>query len=141
MTVEAAQTADAAEILALLRSCGLPVEDISEVSGFLVARTGGALVGTIGLERSGDAALLRSLAVRPEARGKGVARSLCESLLSEARGSGVTNVYLLTTDAQGFFRKLGFAEAPRESAPEGIRQTAQFRTLCPASATLMTREP
>ena len=141
MTVEPAQTADAAEIRALLRSCSLPVEDISEVSGFLVARTGGALVGTIGLERSGDAALLRSLAVRPEARGKGVARSLCESLLSEARGSGVTNVYLLTTDAQGFFRKLGFAEAPRESAPESVRQTAQFRTLCPASATLMTRVP
>jgi amino-acid N-acetyltransferase len=141
MTVEPAQAADAAEIRDLLRSCGLPVEDIGEVSGFLVARSNGALVGTLGLERAEDTGLLRSLSVKPEARGKGVARSLCEMLLGEARLSGVRSVYLLTTDTQSFFRKLGFADVPRESAPEGIRQTAQFRTLCPASATLMARKP
>jgi amino-acid N-acetyltransferase len=141
MKVEPARAEDAAEMRMLLRSCGLPVEDITEVSGFLVARSGGALIGTIGLERAGDAGLLRSLSVRPEARGKGVARSLCDGLLGRARSTGVRNVYLLTTDTQGFFRKLGFADAPRESAPEAVRQTAQFRTLCPASATLMVRKP
>jgi amino-acid N-acetyltransferase len=62
-------------------------------------------------------------------------------LLLRARTTGLKKVYLLTTDAQAFFRKLGFAEVPRESAPEAIRRTAQFRTLCPASATLMAREP
>lgn len=141
MTVEPAKAGEAAAILALLRSCGLPVEDIGDVSGFLVARSGGELVGTIGLERAGGVGLLRSLSVTPEARGKGVARALCDSLLREARLSGFRNVYLLTTDTQDFFRKLGFADAPRETAPEAIRQTAQFRTLCPASATLMRREP
>ena len=141
MTVEPAQAGDAAAISDLLRSCGLPVEDISGVSGFLVARSGGTLVGTIGLERAGDAGLLRSLAVKREARGKGLARSLCDGVIREARLAGVRNVYLLTTDTQDLFRKLGFADVPRESAPEGIRQTAQFRTLCPASATLMARKP
>lgn len=141
MTVGPAQAGDAAAITALLRSCGLPVEDIEGISGFLVARSRGTIVGTIGLERTGDAGLLRSLSVTPEARGKGVALSLCDALLREARRAGVRNVYLLTTDTQDFFRKLGFAEAPRESAPEAIRQTSQFQRLCPASATLMTRKP
>ena len=141
MTVEPARAEDAAEIKALLRSCGLPIEDIDGVSGFLVARNGASLVGTIGLERAGDAGLLRSLSVRPEARRQGIARSLCDSLLRQARIAGVRKVYLLTTDTQGFFHKLGFAALPRESAPEAIQQTAQFRTLCPASAVLMAREP
>jgi amino-acid N-acetyltransferase len=141
VTVEPARADDAAEIKALLRSCGLPVADISGVSGFLVARNGASLVGTIGLERAGGAGLLRSLSVIHEARRNGVARSLCDSLLRQARILGVRNVYLLTTDTQAFFRKLGFADIPRESAPEAIRQTAQFRDLCPASAVLMMREP
>lgn len=141
MTVEPAQAADAAAIRALLRSSGLPVEDIGEVSSFLVARSGEILVGTIGLERAGDTGLLRSLAVRSDARGKGVAHALCDALLLRARSTGAKSVYLLTTDAQGFFRKLGFVEVARGSAPEAIRGTAQFGTLCPASAALMTREP
>ena len=141
MSVDSARAQDAAAIHALLQSCGLPTEDLDGVSGFLVAKNGAAFLGTIALEGAGDARLLRSLAVRSEARGKGVARALCEPLLLRARSTGVKKVYLMTTDSQGFFRKLGFTDAPRESAPEAIRRTAQFRTLCPASATLMVREP
>ena len=140
MSVDSARAQDAAAIHALLQSCGLPTEDLDGVSGFLVAKNGAAFLGTIALEGAGDARLLRSLAVRSDARGKGVARALCDALLDQARSTGVKNVYLLTTDAQGFFRKLGFAYVSRETAPEAIRQTAQFRTLCPASAALMVRE-
>jgi amino-acid N-acetyltransferase len=110
------------------------------MSGFLVARSGGELVGTIGLERAGDVGLLRSLSVTPEARGKGVARALCDALLLQVRSTGVKRVYLLTTGAQGFFRKLGFVDVARGSAPEAIQRTAQFGALCPASAALMTRD-
>ena len=139
-TLEPARTQDAPAIKRLLEDCGLPVEDLSAVSRFLVARNGSALCGTIGFEAFGDTGLLRSLAVSREARNKGLGRYLCEQILADAGKSGVKGVYLLTTDAQKFFRRVGFKEVARATAPAAIQASRQFRSLCPASATLMSRE-
>ena len=140
MRIEVARPEDAPAVRALVQQCGLPVEDIEAVSGFLVARNGGAIAGTVGLEKLGRVGLLRSLAVRREDRGRGLGRMLCERLLTSARKGGVRTAYLLTTDAQLFFRSLGFSDAPRDSAPGEVKGTAQFRKLCPDSATLMARD-
>jgi amino-acid N-acetyltransferase len=138
--IEIARAEDAPAVKALIRQCGLPVEDIDAVSGFLVARDGGAIAGTVGLERLGKVGLLRSLAVKQEERNHGLGRALCERALDNAKKEGLRAMYLLTTDAQPFFRKLEFSDSPRDSAPREIRSTAQFRTLCPDTATLMARD-
>jgi len=52
----------------------------------------------------------------------------------------VRRVFLLTTDAQRLFLHLGFAAVERDSVPAEIRATAQFRELCPQTATAMVRD-
>jgi amino-acid N-acetyltransferase len=138
--IEAARFDEAPALRTLIRDCGLPVEDIDAVSGFLVARSDSALTGTVGLERLGKVGLLRSLAVRQEERSHGLGSELCKRALASAKKEGLRRVYLLTTDAQPFFRKLGFSDSPRDSAPDEIRTTAQFRSRCPGTATLMSRD-
>ena len=80
---------------------------------------------------------LRSLAVRPERRGEGIASDLVSSLLSRAHELGLRELYLLTESAADFFAARGFEAIARDAAPEEIRQTREFREQCPESATLM----
>ena len=50
----------------------------------------------------------------------------------------VAALYLMTTDAAGFFARLGYAPIARTEAPAGIQATAQLSTIC-RSATLMQK--
>jgi amino-acid N-acetyltransferase len=75
---------------------------------FLVARRVGRVIGSVGVERYGLSALLRSLAVAPEYRGQGLGRALVERPLQEAREQGVKRIVLLTETAPEFFPKFGF---------------------------------
>ncbi|MGB5588327.1 MAG: arsenic resistance N-acetyltransferase ArsN2 [Gammaproteobacteria bacterium] len=121
----------------MLRQAQLPDSGvvIGEFERYLIARdAGGELIGGVGLELRGNDALLRSLVVRPEARGAGVGQALLAAAESLARGQGIDTLYLLTFDAAAFFHALGFVAQERESVPHGIRGTAEFASLCPASA-------
>ena len=129
------------EIKTLLAACRLPTDDIRHDASFVVARAGAELCGTAGIEAFGTAALLRSVAVQPAWRGRGIALALCEEVLRRAKAEQVRRVFLLTTDAQRFFHGLGFAVVPRDSLPAAIQATAQFRELCPQTAVAMAREP
>jgi amino-acid N-acetyltransferase len=125
-------------IVDLLRGCALPVEDLpSALEHFVVAIAGQRLVGSAGLELVGDMALFRSLAVEPSWRGRGLARRLFEETRSRARALGARSLYLLTTSAQDVFAHWGFVRVPREMAPPAVQATAQYRTLCSASAVVM----
>lgn len=131
---------DRAEIARLLDACSLPSSDIDPHLGrFFVARDEGRIVGCIGLQVEGGDGLLRSLAVVPERRGNGIARRLYAKLLGQARGLGVTQLYLLTTGAEPFFEMLGFRALAREDVPQSIRATDQFRALCPETARCLSR--
>jgi amino-acid N-acetyltransferase len=126
--------------VALLETCGLPATDLPDPAVVLFgAFAGGALIATIGLEHRDGAGLLRSMAVVPDRRGSGLARTLYARAVSEARRRGLAEIYSLTTTADGFFTKLGFTLVDRSHAPEGIRATAQFSGLCPASTRLYVR--
>jgi amino-acid N-acetyltransferase len=125
----------------LLADNGLPVEDLPEDPDWLYCcEADGERVGVGGLQRRGDHALLRSVAIEESARGAGHGRALCERLLATAADEGVESVYLLTTTAPDFFASLGFEEVERESAPESVRETAEFAELCPDAAVCMRRE-
>ncbi len=62
-------------------------------------------------------------------------------LLHDAcRQQAVQEVWLLTIDADPFFEKLGYVVRTRDAAPDVIRGTAEFSSLCPGDAVLMSKE-
>lgn len=126
---------------ALLARCDLPTEDLDGLSfeHFLGLGSADAPSGVVGLEVFGSVALLRSLAVAPEARGLGHGKTLVDAIEGYARGLGVTELYLLTTTARPFFESLGYAPADRSAAPEPIRATREFSSICPGSAAFLVK--
>lgn len=138
MEIEAAEPADLPAIRALVRSCGLQDEDIGlPDQRYLVARDGERLVGCIGLEIHGTSGLLRSFAVEPSSRHRGVGRTLQAAALDVARAEGVRDLYILTTTVRDRALRDGFEDVPRERVPGSIRAGTQFRGLCPATASCM----
>ena len=132
--------ADFAAIKRLLQEAGLPTEGVGEAGGtYLVAREGGSVIGCVGMEVYGAYGLLRSLAVGPGKRVRGVGTDLTHRALGLAREKGLQRVFLLTTTAEGFFTKFGFTLLPREEAPAEIQGSAEFASVCPDTATFMAR--
>ena len=134
-----ARPADLEAIRRLLAACELGAEGLETQfpDGYAVVESAGDLVGAAGLEIYGEDGLLRSVAVEPERRGKGLGALLVRGRLEWAVQRGLRAVYLLTTTAADFFAGMGFWAVEREAAPEGIRSSEQYRVACPASATLM----
>ena len=99
-----------------------------------VAREGGAVVGTVAVETYGADGLLRSLAVAPGARGRGVGARLVEAAEAHARSAGLASLSLLTTTAAPFFSSRGYREVGRSDVPEAVRASSEFRGVCPPSA-------
>ncbi|MET0659323.1 MAG: arsenic resistance N-acetyltransferase ArsN2 [Steroidobacteraceae bacterium] len=125
----------------LLRRAQLPTDDLTEtlMESFFVAGDPAAPLGIVGLDLSPPHALLRSLAVDACARRHGLGAQLLAHAEQHARGRGVREVYLLTTTAEPFFAARGYARTEREQAPAFIRSSAEFSTLCPASAAFMLK--
>ncbi|HEX2220754.1 MAG TPA: arsenic resistance N-acetyltransferase ArsN2 [Gemmatimonadales bacterium] len=135
-----ATEADAPAVERLLAAQALPRDGVTEwLEHFWLAEHDGAVVGVAGVELYGDAALLRSVAVDPGWRGTGLGRLLTERALEEAAAAGARDVYLLTTTAEHYFPRLGFACIAREQAPAALSASTEFRGACPASAVLMHR--
>lgn len=133
-----ARDEDWAAVERLLLSCDLPVAGArAHFGSFIVAVDGDAVVGCVGAEVYGRDALLRSLAVRADFRGGGVGDALVGRLIEALRTRGVRLVALLTTTAEAFFARRGFALAAREDVPEAVRASEEFRGACPASAVAM----
>jgi amino-acid N-acetyltransferase len=129
---------DLKEIKSLLIACNLLSEDIEfHLNNFIVAKLGGKLVGVIGLEGYGKVCLLRSFAVDPDYRRKGIANELFHQILSLAQERNVKEAYLLTTTIDKICTKLGFRTIGRAKIPEVIQNTKEFSRLCPKTATCM----
>lgn len=133
-----AQDGDLAAIRHLLSSSSLPIDGVEPgLCGFLVAEAQGRIVGVVGMETCGSYGLLRSTAVEPAWRGRGVARQLVERIIAEAESRGIHALYLLTTTAETYFPSFGFRVTERDTVPNEIRATGEFQHACPASATVM----
>ena len=139
-TVRPATSADLAAVERLLTDSDLPLVGVKEALGtFVVAEADGQLVGVAGLEICCDDALLRSVAVHPEWRSKGVGRAVVTRAIAEAESRGLRALYLLTTTAEHYFPSFGFSRVDRESVPPDVRKTEEFTSACPASAIVMSR--
>lgn len=139
--IRSATPSDLPAVERLLSASSLPLDGVREAfSTFVVAESGGDVVGVAGLEQSGEDALLRSVAVHPDWRSQGVGRALVTRVISDAEARGLRALWLLTTTAERWFPGFGFHAATRDEVPDGLRATPEFTGACPASATVMCRE-
>lgn len=138
VTLRPAIDADLAAVERLLVESELPLAGVADaLRSFVVAESDGQLVGVVGLEVCCEYALLRSTAVTPEWRDRGLGRRLVERIIAEAESQGICALYLLTTTADRYFPSFGFAKTTRDAVPAPVRETEEFQSACPASATVM----
>ena len=131
----------------LLTESSLPTAGVADMlrkdeSSFFVAEAKGrrgAIVGVAGLEICGENALLRSVAVRPEWRSRGVGNDLVSRVVSDAESRGLNALYLLTLTAERYFPRFGFERVERETVPAAVAETVEFTSACPSTAAVMMR--
>jgi len=132
---------DLQPILDLLSQVQLPHDGVAEnLSDFLVARDEASrLIATMGLERHGNTALLRSAAVAPEYQGCGIGSRLTEQLLERAANNGMERVVLLTATASEFFaRRFGFCETSRTAFDKDLAASPEWNLPRCSSAVCMS---
>jgi N-acetylglutamate synthase-like GNAT family acetyltransferase len=141
MAVAVADPGDLTNIQELLRSNGLPTEDLDAagVRTHWVWREAGRVVGTAGLDVVGSFAVFRSLATEEAFRGQGIATALCDAAEEEAHRRGVTALYLLTETAPALFERRGYRTIDRASVPESIACHRQFASGCCQCAVAMVK--
>ncbi|MDR3669514.1 MAG: GNAT family N-acetyltransferase, partial [Holophaga sp.] len=114
MTIRTRQAEDLDGVRALLEAAGLPVEGLEATDGW-VAGEPGRPIGHVALERTGDAAVLRSLVVAPAVRGQGLARRLMERAEREA---GNRPLLLKTQTIGAWVERRGYRHAGLAQIPE-----------------------
>lgn len=143
-TLRLATDRDASAVEQLLTASHLPLDGVREaLRCFVVAHDDGRLVGVAGIEAcgaSGEHALLRSVAVDPAWRSRGLGKTLVNRAIALAEERGAKALYLLTTTADRYFPSFGFEATSRPQVPDDVQATAEFKGACPASATVMVRE-
>ena len=135
--IERYSNTDKQQVLDLLADAELPIEDLTDetMKNFMVARgRGKSIIGVVGVEVHQVNGLLRSLVVRPAYRGQGLGRLLTRGIETFAWNKGIKTLYLLTMTAADFFLKVGYEVVQRDRVPKSIRNTPEFKNLCPVSA-------
>lgn len=140
MKIRPATSNDLDAVESLLSASKLPLDGVkANFSTFIVADDQGEIAGAIGLEKFGSVALLRSAVVSPEYRGSGVGSRLVERVLERAGEEGIEELFLLTTTAENYFPRFGFARTASSAVPAAMRESAEFQGACPDSAAVMRR--
>jgi N-acetylglutamate synthase-like GNAT family acetyltransferase len=137
--IRGAMAEDLVAVERTLQGSDLPLDGLRDQFGprYAVAESEGTVIGVEGIEVHGRDGLLRSAAVEPSWRGRGVGDALTRDRIEWARREGLSSLYLLTTTAGVYFPRFGFETVDRESAPEAIRKSREFAEACPASALFM----
>lgn len=138
-TITGAVEADWPKLAELLRACELPCEGLKEnLETTLVARADGEIVGSAAIEsHPGEVGILRSVAVSPQLRSRGLGVLLTTRALDLARSLGLREVLLLTNTAEPFFARFGFQPIDRRDAPAIVQTSTEFVLDSCRSATVM----
>lgn len=125
---------DVADLLDLLRRADLTLSglDDPQVRLWLLRDATGRVRGSTGYEVSGDGrhALVRSVAVDQDLRGRGTGLALARAALREAAAEGARQAWLFSRRSGPFWQRLGFTAGDREELAEvlsGTRQVQLFR--------------
>lgn len=124
-------------VLALLRACGLPTADLqaSHMPHFTLALDGDLLIGLAGIEPVAQWGLLRSVAVSPGQRRRGVGAGLLRACEAQATEAGLDVLFMIAKDeaAARHFRRAGYEPVARADVPAALLALPEFSQLCPAS--------
>ena len=132
---------DQSAVAMLLQEAKLAPLDSSSQFGpqYAVAfDSGSSLAGVAGVEVYGHVGLLRSVAVVNTLRRQGLGKALAANRIAWAASQGLKELYLLTNDAVDYWRSHGFTVIDRSQAPDAVKNTSEWTSSCPASATAMT---
>ncbi|MBN1846729.1 MAG: N-acetyltransferase [Sedimentisphaerales bacterium] len=87
---------------------------------FVVCQEDSQIVGCCGLQIYWrNLAEIKSLAVRPDCRGRGIGRGLIESQIQQARQLKLPRLFVLTLEKE-FFERVGFVQIPMDSLPHKV---------------------
>jgi len=138
MNYRDAKQTDLQNIMEILQLSNLPSEDCAEhLRNFIIVQDEEKIIGIGGLEVYGTFGLLRSVAVVPVYRGRGIGKIIYKAIEEKAVSIGVNTLFLLTESAETYFSRFGFTVKARNEVPTPIVQTRQFKYLCPSSAKVM----
>lgn len=138
-TIRRATAHDWPKIATLLATAELPLAGAeAHLSDFFLAWREEVLLGSAGLERYGDTALLRSVAVAPTERGQGLGQALVQKAIKHASTLRLRQVVLLTTTAADYFPRFGFQPISRAEVPLASQASVEFQEACPASAAVLS---
>jgi len=141
LTYRKSQPEDHPLIRSLLEKEALPNSDIGiSPVDFHFFYEGQILVGLSGLEKLGTSGLIRSVLVKGDYKGRGLGKEITRITEKIAVQQGIEVLYLLTIDADPFFKQLGFGEIDRGEVPDPVKATAEFEKLCPDSAVCMCKD-
>jgi len=138
--MQKANQTDIPEIRNLLIKNDLPVADLTNEIDFYIEKENNQIIAVGGLELVGHNVIMRSIAVSENYKGKGLGTKITQHLLDTAKKHNLGSVFILTLTAEKYFPKFGFIRIERESAPEAIKRSSEFTTVCPDSAVLMKLE-
>lgn len=129
---------DLEHIKALLVANELPVAGVDDHwKTFVVARDGVKVVGCGGSETYPTVALIRSVAVDPSYRSRGLGRRIVRQLLDRLASRGLREFYLLTTTAEAYFKKRGFKRIDRDEMHPQLLASREMQDACPDTAVCM----
>jgi amino-acid N-acetyltransferase len=127
-----ARPGDFPGVIAMLQHCGLIIDDLSASRfGWFQVVAGESLLATGAVQPFGSSGLLRSVAVREDARGAGLGSAVVGRLEQRAAERGIGTLYLLTEGETGFFEHLGYRRFGRDAIPEPVRSSRPFMLMCP----------
>lgn len=131
MQLERCASADVGALTDFLREVDLTVSglDASSVRLWLERDTDGTIVASTGYEISEDGrhALIRSVAVRPSRRSRGLGAELARFALERAREEGADRAWLFSRRSGPFWQGLDFAPADRDELAGVLAHSAQVR--------------
>jgi amino-acid N-acetyltransferase len=127
LSIRAAREIDLDDVLSLLIDADLNIEGVHESLGsFVVAADGEEIVACVGAEAFQFVALIRSLAVRPEYRGRGLGRRLVRQVIDRFASRGLREFYVVTENAEEWFRKRGFKPCDRDEVHPQIAGSSEL---------------
>lgn len=128
MNIRERQAKDLDSVRPLLEAADLPSKGLENTVGWVV-EDDGCIVGHVALERTSDAAVLRSLVIKPSAQGRGLARRLMDQAESDAEG---LTLLLRTKTIGPWAERRGYLlVAKSDSIPASVRGTSEFEgSLC-----------
>jgi N-acetylglutamate synthase-like GNAT family acetyltransferase len=127
--IRTAGPGDKEVVEAVIRSCDLSVDGIlAPGTLYLVGCVNAEIIGAIGLEGyGGPACLLRSLAVLPDYRRRGIGAELMNAAHDAARSAGASVIYLFSTGAGAYYQQIGYREVSVDDVVGHLPDVPQVR--------------